>query len=433
MFCKLKRAIYGLKQAGREWWRTIVGFLIEIGFQHGQNEPCFFTYQNKDTLTLLALYVDDIAICSDSQTDLIEIKQKLADKLKLKDLGKLEWVLEVKVERDDKSKKIRLTQEATIMKILKKFEMTDCIPKTTPSTLGHERNQEIQLSPDFPYREMVGSLMYLATVTRPDIAYSVNTCARYLSNPSKTDEIAVKRIIRYIKHTAKLGIEFGTVPVCELTAFVDSDWANSKEDRKSTTGYVIFYHGPISWVSRCQKYVALSSTEAEYIALTEVAKDVMHCLQVLADADIAVTTATVRVDNQSAMVLATSDSTSSRRSKHIDVRYHYIREKVRAGLLRLEFVPSQYNTADILTKPLGLTSLVTMMFSSFATLYQKRVKRFIAYSSINHVGYMLMGLSSGTLLGVHAFFLYAIIYLITMFSFFGILISLRKDTGKNIT
>ena len=140
--------------------------------------------------------------------------------------------------------------------------------------------------------------------TRPDISYTVNVCARYLSNPSKSDEIAVKRIMRYLKHRVKLGIEFGTGPVRELTAFVDSDWANSKKDRKSMTGYVIFHRGPIiAWASRRQKCVALSNTEAEWIALTEVAKDLMHCLQVLADADIAVTTATIKVDNQSALVV----------------------------------------------------------------------------------------------------------------------------------
>jgi hypothetical protein len=183
----------------------------------------------------MALYVDDIAVCSDSKDDLKMIKKKLAG---------------VKVERDERQRTIKLTQESAVKKMMKKFGMIDCEPKGTPVALGHERDEENDISKDFPYKEIVGSLMYVAIFTRPDIAYAVNACARYMSNPKKSDEIAIKRIIRYLKKTIHLGIEFGNGRGQDLIAYVDSDWASSKDDRKSTTGFVVFFNGPISWESR---------------------------------------------------------------------------------------------------------------------------------------------------------------------------------------
>jgi hypothetical protein len=198
---------------------------------------------------------------------------------------------------------------------------------------------------NFPYRECVGSIMYAAVASRPDLACAVNHCARHISSPTKADVLAVKRILRYLKDTTQFGIRFKADQDPALQAFVDADWAGDLMDRKSTSGNVIFFGGPISWTSRKQSCVALSSTEAEYISISELS----HCRQILIEIGVKVPLTTVYEDNQSAITIATSENT--RRSKHIDVRHHYIKDLINRGVFALQYIPSI--VADIMTKALG--------------------------------------------------------------------------------
>ncbi|KMS64506.1 hypothetical protein BVRB_019590, partial [Beta vulgaris subsp. vulgaris] len=176
----------------------------------------------------------------------------------------------------------------------------------------------------------------------------------HVHSPSSQDIIVAKRILRYLQNTRNFGIRFKSEQDPVLEAYVDADWANDAKDRKSTSGYVVFLNGPICWSSRKQKVVALSSTEVEYVALTEVCKELSACRRVISEAGVLTLPGPtiIHEDNQSAIALSESETTT-RRSKHIDVKYHYIREEVKKGAVTVQYIPSAENCADIFTKALA--------------------------------------------------------------------------------
>ncbi|XP_059055731.1 uncharacterized protein LOC131849635 [Achroia grisella] len=204
----------------------------------------------------------------------------------------------------------------------------------------------------FPYRELIGSILCVANKTRPDIAFAVNFCSRRVEKPTKQDVINGKRILRYLLGTSNSGIKFYNSNL-HLEAYCDADYANDPHTRKSTTGYIIFLcGGPITWSSRQQPIVAISSSESEYIAAADCCRELMYLKFLISEVVNEEVNATLYVDNQSTIHLI-NNGIMIRRPKHIDVRYHYIHEKVSEGLLKIKYCPSEHQIADILTKPLG--------------------------------------------------------------------------------
>lgn len=240
---------------------------------------------------------------------------------------------------------------------LEKFGMEKAKAVTTPmisqETDLKDNSVKMEKREKYPYREAVGSLLYVTNKCRPDLSYSVNYCSRKMEKPTDQDVVNVKRIFRYLVATKEEGITYKHTECEKLIAYSDADFAGDSESRKSTTGYVIFLcGGPISWCSRKQPIVSLSSTESEYIAAAECVKELLFLktmIDELTGSDIKIV---LFVDNQSAITLI-KNGQFNRRSKHIDVRFHFINEKVHEGLININYCATENQIADIFTKPLG--------------------------------------------------------------------------------
>jgi hypothetical protein len=259
------------------------------------------------------------------------------------------------IHRDRLAKTLFLSQPAYIKKILKRFNMLDCRPRSLPAEPGHHLQRSTEKNEPketMPYREAVGSLMYLTVATRPDISYSVGQVSQFCENPEPSHWEAVKRILSYLRGTSLHGIRFG--PVTDgLRGFTDSDYAGDVCTRRSTSGFLFLLHGgPVGWSSRRQSCVALSTTESEYVAACEAAREGVWLQRLLRDINmVSERPLELQCDNQSAIQLI-KNPVFHQRTKHIDVRYHFIRELQEKGDINVTYVPTEKQLADPLTKPL---------------------------------------------------------------------------------
>lgn len=249
--------------------------------------------------------------------------------------------------------KLKLTQENFTKKLLNRFEMGESKAVDTPSIKCEEeliKDETIY----YPYREAIGGLLYLSTKTRPDLAQAVGYGSRYVNNFTKRRVTEVKRIFRYLNGTRDLGIQYNNrYNEREIEAYCDSDFAGDPDTRKSTSGFVIFYcGGPIAWCSRRQRIVATSSTEAEYVAAAECTKEILYLKTLIEELLGESVNVKLKVDNQSAIKLI-KNGVINRRSKHIDVKYHFVHEELKKGTINIIYCQSDKKVADIFTKPLG--------------------------------------------------------------------------------
>lgn len=272
--CLLKKALYGLKQAGRAWYQKLTDALLPMGFKSSDIEPCVFTLKKGNSLVIVAIWVDDCVFFSNDQNLKTKIKTELGTKFAMRDLGEPEHLLGIRLKRDGNS--LKLDQANYISNLLGKFDMSNCKPVSTPMEINLKLEptspgEEVQV----PYQELVGSLTWLSTCTRPDIAFATNRLASYNNAPSEAHWKALKRILRYLKGTLNVCLTFQKTGNCHLTGFTDSDWGGSCTDRKSCTGWVFTMAGAaISWESRKQRSVALSTCEAEYMSMPDASKEV---------------------------------------------------------------------------------------------------------------------------------------------------------------
>ena len=352
---KLHKSIYGLKQAPRAWNKLISTTLTELGFRQGKAEPCLFTLKSK-SIVHLALFVDDIIIAHNDNKIVDQIKSQLSASFKMKDMGELSFILGMKIFKESENT-LKITQEKYIEEILDEFGMKDCKQVSTPQPLDSniETDEEI-LNDEMGtlYRALIGKLMYAMTCTRPDIAKSVGVLSQALARPTKGHWQLAKRVLRYLRGTSKASLTIkGPSPNVTLNAFVDADWAGDKNDRKSTSGCIVQINGcPVSWFSKKQASVALSTTEAEYIAASACLQEVIWLRTLLEDLGFPQTEATrIYEDNQGCIKLA-QNSRCDARTKHIDIRHHFIREKLDEKVIQLEYCPTNDNLADVFTKPL---------------------------------------------------------------------------------
>ncbi len=358
--CRLRKSLYGLKQSPRCWNQALHEYLLRVGYRQAEADPCVYS-KGKDQL--LAVYVDDLVLATKTEDQMAKMKNKLSDNFKMKDLGRLHHLLGVKVERADDGA-ILLSQKHYVDAILKRLDFEDCRPVGTPADpnvvlVANDGNS--QPADSTSYQQLVGSLLYAAVVTRPDIAQAVSAVCRFTSAPTEAHWTAAKRILRYLKGTATYGLRYGPMGenditnygVTALVGFSDADWAGDRDSRKSTTGHCYLYAGAVvSWLSQRQPIVALSSTEAEYVALSSAAQQAVWLRCLLSDLWEKQTTPTrVYEDNQGAICLA-KNPIHHKRTKHIDIKHHYIREKVSDKTIELAFLPTTEMVADLLTKPL---------------------------------------------------------------------------------
>ena len=350
--CKLNKALYGLKQAPRIWFKTLTDFLESLGYHPIPEDPS--VYRNKEQNVYVAIYVDDLLILGPNKPAISTLKKNLSDRFHMKDLGPVAYYLGLKIQRDRPNKTVRLSQKTYLRKILTDLNMNSLRGAQNPMdpNLILEPAPKDYIATDsykLRYQSAVGSLMYLMLGTRPDIAFAVSQVSRFSANPTDDHWTAVQRIFRYLKQRPHLGLVYRNE---DLLGYTDANWARDN-DRKSTGGYLYKLGGAaISWSSKRQNTIALSSCEAEYMAASEAAKEALWMRRLLNELGYAgPQQVIIQADNKSAIALAENPMHHGR-TKHIEIRYHFIREKVTEGHIKLSFVPTKDEAADGLTKPL---------------------------------------------------------------------------------
>ena len=353
LVCRLKKSIYGLKQSPRCWNAALHDHLSKIGFKQSPDDPCIYTSEGE--LVILAVYVDDIVLAAKDEQCMRKVKQAIANKFTVKDMGELNYILGVTVDQNVEG--IWIGQPAYTKKVLEKFQMDEAKPVSTPvdtSVKLTKTDEDSEAVDQGSYQSAVGSLLYLSTWTRPDITFAVSNVAKFCSKPSKEHWTAVKRIMRYLKGTVDFGLQYDRKGPAECIGYSDSDWAGDINDRKSTSGYVFQICGTaVSWRSKKQNCVALSTAEAEYMALASASQEAIWMQKLLGNLDKKqVQPIEIYEDNQSAICMAKKPQFHGR-AKHVDIKYHFIRELVEKGSVTLTYCPSEDMIADMLTKGLS--------------------------------------------------------------------------------
>lgn len=360
--CKLNKAIYGLKQAPKCWNSCIDSFLKELKFEQSSNDSCIYTKTIDNKHCILGIYVDDVIIASESIDYINDIKTSLNSRFKMKDLGSLNYFLGVNI--DTRNEGIFLHQSSCISSMLTKFGFDNCKSVSTPTDVScplDKTNDNDELFDNETYQSAVGTLLYLSIRTRPDINFAVSNVAKFSSCPSSKHWVAVKRIFRYLKGTDSFGLFYSRHHNNEFVGYSDSDWAGDKTDRKSTSGYC-FKIGDslISWRSNKQTCVALSTAEAEYVALAAASQEAIWLNELFRDMNFEYDSPmTIYEDNQSAIALA-NNPRNHPKTKHIDIKYHFIRDLVKQSRIKIEYCPTELMLADIFTKPITTDKFIKL-------------------------------------------------------------------------
>jgi hypothetical protein len=359
---RLKRHVYGLKQAPRTWYRTLCKHLVSIGFIACLHDPCLFIRRAIDRCCYIFVYVDDLVIAATSREEMSVVKAELTSKWSMKDLGPLESILGIRVIRNRSERTLFLSQEKYVDNMLRKFKLEDVKATRTPldpgcalsKQMNAETEEDRRLTVKQPYRELVGSLMYLMVCTRPDIAFSVSQLSRYSSNHGMGHWKALMHVIRYVKGTKGLGITFKGGIGLYPSLFSDASFASDVDSRRSVSGYISYMGGgPISWKSKLQSTVALSTCESEYIALCNAAQEAVHLkslFQELVPVVEGVGTAVVIFEDNKATIDISKNPCLHEKQKHVDVKYHYVRECVLESRIRIQYLRTDRMIADVLTK-----------------------------------------------------------------------------------
>ncbi|KAK9067917.1 hypothetical protein SSX86_012028 [Deinandra increscens subsp. villosa] len=359
--CLLQRSLYGLKQSPRMWYKRFDEYITSKGFNRCSYDSCiYFKEYDASKFVYLLLYVDDMLVACAEIDQINETKELLMAEFEMKDLGEAKKILGMEIKRDRVNNELRLTQSGYIKKILKTFFMENAKPVSVPLSQHFKlsldgcpkTDEEVNDMKDVPYANAIGCLMYLMLCTRPDIGNSVSVLCRYLSNPGRSHWEAAKWLLRYIKGTSEAGLVFGRYQEGDslVEGFVDSDFAKDPDKGRSTTGYVFqVMGGTVSWKASLQRVVALSTTESEFIALTEAVKEAMWLRGVINELGFNCEAVIIRCDNMGAMQLS-KHQVFHERSKHINVRLHFIRDILSSNEVKLEYVHTSLNAADYLTK-----------------------------------------------------------------------------------
>lgn len=353
--CHLLKGLYGLKQAARSWNKAIHSVLTSNGYKQSMYDKCLYMKTTNGELCYILLYVDDFIIASKSEEAIKNIADIIGEKFEMKCLGDIQHFLGIEIERDEQGN-FMMNQRNYINKIIADCGLTDAKVSKIPLDVGYEKLEcDKMLEDNNIYQKMIGQLLYVSINTRPDISASVSILSQRVSNPRQADLIEIKRIMRYLKGTSNLKLRLSSNDKEQnLIGYTDANWAESKLDRKSNSGYIfMMYGGTVSWACRKQVCVSLSSTEAEYIALCEGSQELVWIKGICKELQVQMQKSTkLYVDNQSCMKLVDNQKFSNR-TKHIDTKFHFVRDLNERGELTLEYCSSELNVADLLTKPLG--------------------------------------------------------------------------------
>jgi hypothetical protein len=350
-YLKLNKSLYGLKQAPRLWYDTVTEVLKDpdLGFTQTKSDICCFTHNTSRCYVLI--YVDDICIFTNDEKLRQKIVEKLQSKFKLRNFDSAGVYLGLELEWSKDGKRVKVYQQTFIQKLLKMFRMEKAEPANTPAQSNVKLSKnDINTDKDRPYRSLVGALLYTLG-SRPDVAAAVRKCSQFMAEGADSHWEAAKQILRYLKGTSTTGVVYTQQAKFTLKAYCDSDWASDVDDRKSVTGYVIYAQGgAIVWKSKKQPTVARSSAEAEYVSLADTVSELLWVLMAMKELGVTVEgEVEIFIDNQAAQAMA-ANPVNHERTKHIDVAYHFVREVVQAGKIKLYYINTKNNISDLLTK-----------------------------------------------------------------------------------
>ena len=361
LVCKLKKSIYGLKQASRQWYLKFHSVISSFGFEENIMDQCIYHKVSGSKICYLILYVDDILLASNDKGLLHEVKQFLSKKFDMKNMGEASYVIGIKIHRDRARCVLGLSQETYLNKVLERFRMKDCSPSVAPIVKGDKLSLDQCPKNDFereqmkniPYASAVGSLMYAQVCTRPDIAFVVGMLGRYQSNPGLDHWKLAKKVMRYLQGTKDYMLMYRRTDELEVIGYSDSDYAGCLDSRKSTSGYIFMLAGgAVSWRSVKQTLTATSTMEAEFVSCFEATshgvwlKSFMSGLRIV---DSVSRPLRIFCDNSAAIFMAKNNRSSSQ-SKHIDIKYLATRERVKDKKVVIENISTELMIADPLTK-----------------------------------------------------------------------------------
>ena len=356
--CRLKRSLYGLKQAPRAWYESLAAVLKTLGFKPSEADAALFIGTVAGVRVYMLIYVDDCLLAAPTgmTATLDRVIADLNRAFKIKDMGEPSVYLGLEINRDRVMRTLTINQPRYITDLLRKFDMLESRTRRVPlddNKILTSTGKPLDLQ-ESRYGELVGSLLYLSITTRLDIAYAVGALARYTSAPTLELWHAAQGVLRYLNLTANDGITY-VGNGCDLVGYCDSDFAGNIDTRKSTTGYVFkLADGAISWCSKLQATVAVSTCEAEYIAAGAATKEALWLRKLADDFNIDASGLIVHIDNTAALSLITNASGGSARTKHIDVQHHFVRERVARGELDFKYCETSKQAAEIFTKPLDI-------------------------------------------------------------------------------
>ncbi|KAM7485260.1 hypothetical protein LguiA_001269 [Lonicera macranthoides] len=360
LVCRLHKSLYGLKQASRQWFAKFTEAIHAAGYTQSRADYSLFTRQRGQSFTVLLIYVDDIIITGNDPQSIEETKKYLHGKFRIKDLGNLKYFLGIEVASSKRG--IFISQRKYALEIIKDAGLLGAAPVDTPMDKGLKLSDKGELLKDHGrYRRLIGRLIYL-TVSRPDITYAVHVLSRFMHEPTKIHMEAALRVVRYLKNAPGQGLLFSSSNDFKIRAYCDSDWAGCPLTRRSTTGYCIFLGSSlISWRSKRQKTVSLSSAEAEYRAMTGTCCELAWLRYLLKDLGLADhESAFLYCDNKAALHIA-ANPVFHERTRHIEMDCHYIRDKIQDGSIITKHVNSKHQLADVFTKALGKENFVPMI------------------------------------------------------------------------
>lgn len=354
--CKLNRALYGLATAPKCWNKTFNTFMISLHFTRNEREPCVYTLQHEGLITIVIVYVDDIIITGNDPIGIQNTCNSLKNRFEIKDLGKPQKFLGLQLDWSDNDKKLLLHQSNYIDELIKLFRLECETPVKTPMVPinNHKYIKTNRKDINFcTYKQAIGALLYVANTTRPDIIFSVNFLSRAQTDPQDVHWSLLKRIFLYLKGTRTMGLLYQQGSNSVVDAYVDADFAGDPRTRKSTTGFLIRSYGnTVGWSSRLQSCCAESSGEAEFIAICDATKDILFLARLIEETLASVQYPISIYEDNNAAISISYNSTSTSRTKHIELKYLKKREYIQNNIIKIVKTESKNQLADCLTKPL---------------------------------------------------------------------------------
>ena len=373
---KLNKSLYGLKQSACCWNEKIDSYLKSSGYKQSAADPCIYyrtqMVGKKSVVVFIGVYVDDTIFMSNDTSVLAAEKAKISAQFAMDDRGEIHFILGMEVKRDRTKKVITICQKSYLETVLTRFGMQNCNPVSIPLETGKRFKRVVDGEETVDtklYQAAIGSLNYAAIATRPDLSLAVGLLSQHMVNPGHDHWSGVKRVLWYIKGTIDFGLRFEAADDFQLHGYSDADWAGCKDTRKSTSGQVFSIGNcTVSWRSRKQSIIALSTTEAEYVALCDAAQEAVWLRRLLGDIGFKLSSATTIIEDNQGAICLSQNPKDHPRTKHIDIKYHYVREKVAEKQLTIQHCATGDMLADTLTK--GLSKPAFEKFCDAMGVYQ---------------------------------------------------------------